>query len=84
MGQIELIRDQKLSAVFFLIPEVSVETDANPVVKSLQKRIVDTTVLLNDQERVHEYLRSGPLLVTIMKEQAALQKRVFMKLLIRQ
>ena len=84
IGQIEIVRDDKLSAVFFPIPAVAVATRDNPVVRDLQHEIVSSTVLMHDQERVREFIRAGPLIMKIMQEQNDLQGTVLKRIYIRE
>ena len=82
VGQIEVVRNQTLSAVFFFIPPVAVATHGNPTLKRLKESIINDTVMLNDPERVREFIRAGPLVLKIMHEQDELQNKFFQRLYI--
>lgn len=74
VARIEIVRSGVLSALYFPVPEIVLRTLASEMLIKVKEDIISNTLLLNDQERVREFLRSANVITTVIKQQDYFQR----------
>ena len=82
VARIEIVRSGVLSALFFPVPDIVLRTLTSEMLIQMKEDIVSKTLLLNDQERVREFLRSADVITTVIKQQDYFRKGYFLKFLV--
>jgi ankyrin repeat protein len=82
--RVDIVTNNSLSAIFFEAPVECIATDKSTIVGTVKKALIHRTALMNDQERVREYIRSAGMVQECIKEQYMLKRNPFTKYLVKE
>eukprot|EP00050_Salpingoeca_kvevrii_P009719 m.4425 g.4425 ORF g.4425 m.4425 type:complete len:2676 (+) comp2418_c0_seq1:49-8076(+) len=81
VGRIEIVRNGELETLHFPIPRVVSSTRSKAIVQDLEENIVNSTVLLNAQQKILNFLAEAEIVSSVIMRQAHYQSNFVLRML---
>ena len=82
IGRFELVRGGVLSPIYFPLPKVVAQSQGSETLQRVKEEVLCNTHLLDDTERVQQFLQSAPLIIAVTRQQAYYSKHPLLKWLL--